>query len=107
LYRYVRYLKRNGLDPRHYEVAFWSRISAIVVIPVMCVLALCFCFSQLRRAGAGARTVVGIGLGLAYYLVAQGFSEGGEVFGINPALAAFAPCIALAGVTAIALVRLR
>ena len=107
LYRYVLYLRGNGLDARHYEVAFWSRLGAVAVIPVMCVLALCFAFGQLRRAGAGARTLVGIGVGLAYYLCSEGLSQGGEVFALNPVLVAFLPCAVLALITAIALARAR
>ena len=48
LWRYVQYLKRNGLNAREYEVAFWSRIAPIFAVPLMCVLAVPFVLGPLR-----------------------------------------------------------
>jgi len=107
LYRYITYLRENGLDAQSYEVAFWGRFANIAVIPVMCVIALCFSFGQLRRAGTGARTLTGIGIGLAYYLATQGLNEGGEVFRLDPVLAAFIPTIALGLAALVLLLRVR
>jgi lipopolysaccharide export system permease protein len=103
LWNYVRYLRLNGLDARRYEISFWRRISTVAVMPIFCVLALALCFGRLRRAGAGARSTIGIALGLAYYLATQGLAEAGEAFALSPILAAFAPTIAVACATAVAL----
>jgi lipopolysaccharide export system permease protein len=107
LYRYMKFLVQNGLDARHYEVAFWGRLANIAVVPFMCVMSLCFAFGQLRRAGTGARTLTGIAIGLAYYLACQGMAEGGEVYHLDPVLAAFIPMVAVALVTGALLARAR
>ena len=84
LWRYIQYLKRNGLAARDYEVAFWSRFAAMLAVPFMCVLAVPFVLGPLRATGTGARMVVGIGIGLAWFLVSRALADGGAVWNLNP-----------------------
>ncbi len=107
LWRYVQYLRRNELDASTYEVAFWSRFAAAVAVAPMCVLALPFVFGRMRTTGAGARTLVGLIIGLAYFLVARGLSDGGQVYGLDPLIVAWLPTGVLLMVTLIALARVR
>lgn len=107
LWRYIRYLRDNALDSRRYEVAFWRRMASAVAVAPMCVLALTFAFGQLRRAGTGGRMVIGIVIGLAYFLISQGFADGGEIYNLDPALTGWLPTILLGVVTAAALARIR
>jgi lipopolysaccharide export system permease protein len=107
LYRYIRYLERNGLDAQRYAVAFWNRIASAVAVTPMCILALPFVFGRMRSAGTGARMVVGLIIGLAYFLGSRSLADGGLVFDLNPALVAWLPTIALVGVTALAVQRVR
>jgi lipopolysaccharide export system permease protein len=107
LWRYVRYLKRNELDAGNYEVAFWSRIAAAVAVVPMTVLALPFVFGRMRRSGAGARTLIGLIIGLAYFVVARGLSDGGQVYALDPVVIAWAPTATLLIVTLFALSRAR
>jgi lipopolysaccharide export system permease protein len=107
LFKYVRYLEQNGLDAQRYAVAFWSRIASAAAVAPMCVLALPFVFGRMRSSGTGARMVVGIIVGLVYFLGARSLADGGQVYGLNPALVAWLPTMALIGVTAIALQRVR
>ena len=107
LYRYVQQLRRNGLESRAVEVAFWSRLSRNVSTVLLCVLAVAFVFGPLRSAGAGSRTVVGIVVGVAYFLVNRTLESSGDVYGLDPLLVAWAPAAALAVVTALAIVRVR
>lgn len=107
LYRYVRYLRLNGLDANRYEVAFWGRIASAVAVTPMCILALPFVFGRLRRSGSGARTLIGLLIGLAYFLASRGLADGGQVYGLNAMLVAWIPTIALTAATGIALVRTR
>jgi lipopolysaccharide export system permease protein len=107
LWRYIGYLKRNDLDSRRFEVAFWRRLSSAVAVAPMCVLALTFAFGQLRRAGTGARMLIGVGIGLAYFLAARSLVDGGEVYNLDPMLIGWLPTILLAIATSIALARTR
>jgi len=107
LYRYVQYLKSNGLNAHRFEVAFWSRIASVVAIVPMCVLALPFVFGSLRSSGTGARMLVGIMIGLSYYLVSRSLANGGQVYDLNAVWVAWMPTIILTVITALALRRAR
>jgi lipopolysaccharide export system permease protein len=71
------------------------------------VLALPFVFGGLRSAGAGARLVVGLIIGLTYYVAGQVLTSGGEVYGLNPLIIAWAPTALLMLVSAVAFARIR
>lgn len=107
LWRYIRYLRENELDPRRYEIELWQRIASAVAVAPMCVLALTFAFSQLRRAGTGARMLIGVVIGLAYFLLSRSLGDGGEVFNLQPLVVGWLPTVLLAAVAAIATVRAR
>ncbi|MBT8442507.1 MAG: LptF/LptG family permease, partial [Gammaproteobacteria bacterium] len=107
LWRYVNYLKSNELDSSKYEVAFWSRIAAAIAVAPMTVLALPFVFGRMRSSGAGAKMVVGLFIGLAYFLVARGLADGGQVYELDPIVVAWLPTVALLAATLIALARAR
>ncbi|MAF83243.1 MAG: LPS export ABC transporter permease LptG [Gammaproteobacteria bacterium] len=107
LFRYVRYLQRNELDTRRYEVAFWSRIAAAVAVTPMCVLALPFVFGRMRSSGAGAKMVVGLLVGLVYFLTSRGLADGGQVYELDPLLIAWLPTVALMAATGVAILRSR
>lgn len=107
LWRYIDYLRKNDLDSRRFEVAFWRRMASAMAAAPMCVLALTFTFGQLRRAGTGARMLIGIGIGLAYFLAARSLADGGEVYNFDPLLIGWMPTVLLAVATSIALARAR
>ena len=107
LVRYIGYLEANDLDAHRYLVAYWSRIASVVSVVVMTVLALPFVFGSLRSAGAGARLVVGLIVGLTYYVAGEVLTSGGEVYGLDPLVIAWAPSALLMLVTAVAFARIR
>jgi lipopolysaccharide export system permease protein len=107
LVRYIGYLETNNLDAHRYLVAYWSRIASVVSVVVMTVLALPFVFGSLRSAGAGARLVVGLIIGLTYYVAGEVLTSGGEVYGLDPLVIAWAPSALLMLVTAVAFARIR
>lgn len=107
LVRYIGYLVANDLDAHRYLVAYWSRIASVVSVIVMTVLALPFVFGGLRSAGAGARLVVGLIVGLSYYVAGEVLTSGGEVYGLDPRVIAWAPTAVLVLVTAVAFQRIR
>lgn len=104
---YVRYLRRNELDARQYEVEFWSRIAAAVAVPLMCVLAVPFVLGPLRRTGNGGRLLIGVVIGLGYFLASRALTDGGVVWNLTPLLTAWAPTLLLALAVVWALIRAR
>jgi lipopolysaccharide export system permease protein len=107
LYRYVQQLRANGLESRSWEMALWSRVSLSVSTVLLCMLAVPFVFGPLRSAGAGSRTVIGIIVGVVYFLINRTLENSGDVYGLNPLMVAWAPAVALAIVTAVAIARVR
>jgi lipopolysaccharide export system permease protein len=107
LQRYIKYLTDNGLDARRYLIAYWTRLADVVSVVLMTVLALPFVFGGLRSAGTGARLLVGLIVGLSYYAVGQVFASGGEVYGIQPLVVAWAPSSVLLLITVVAVARAR
>ena len=82
-------------------------LTLVELVVVMTILALPFVFGSLRSAGAGARLVVGLIVGLSYYVAGQGLTSGGEVYGLDPLVIAWAPTGVLLVVTAVAFSRIR
>jgi lipopolysaccharide export system permease protein len=107
LYRYVQYLRRNGLDAHRYEVAFWARPATAVAVGFVCMLAVPFVLGPLRGGGAGSRMAAGLGIGLAWYLVSRTLVDGGEIWNLSPLLIAWLPTVLLALAASWALVRAR
>lgn len=102
---YVVHLRRNSLDSTAFETALWSRIARTVSVVLVCILAVPFAFGPMRSSGAGARTVVGILAGALYFLINRTLENSAQVYGIDPALAAWLPTAALAVVAAVAIRR--
>ncbi|HEY5665597.1 MAG TPA: LPS export ABC transporter permease LptG [Gammaproteobacteria bacterium] len=105
--RYITYLQSNGLDADRYLAAYWGRIANGASVILMAALALPFVMGGLRSAGTGARMLVGLIIGLGYYVLVQLSAQIGEVFSLDPVVAAWAPGALLLLVTGVAVVRLR
>jgi lipopolysaccharide export system permease protein len=73
----------------------------------MTILALPFVFGGLRSAGTGARLLVGLVVGLSYYAIGQVLARGGEVYGVQPLVVAWAPSSVLILITIVAVARAR
>jgi len=69
LYDQIQYLKRNQLDSRRIELAFWVKIASPLSTLVMLMLSLPFVFASQRSGGAGQKIFVGIMLGIIYVLL--------------------------------------
>jgi len=70
-------------------------------------LALPFVFGPLRTTGAGTRTVIGVMLGVVFFLVSRTIENGGQLFGLNPALVAWLPTTTIGVLTLVAISRTR
>ncbi len=104
---YIDHLKRNSLDTASYEIGFWSRIARIFAVVVVTLLTLPFVFGPLRTTGAGTRTVVGILLGVVFFLITRTVENGGQLFGLNPALVGWLPTAIIGVCTVVAISRTR
>jgi lipopolysaccharide export system permease protein len=100
-------LQERGLDASRYLAAYWGRIADGVSVVLMAMLALPFVLGSLRSAGAGARMIVGLIIGLGYYVMGDLSANTGEVFALDPVVAAWAPSGVLLVVTGLAVLRLR
>ena len=88
-------------------MAYWSRLASVLSVIVMTVLALPFVFGSLRSANAGAMLVVGLIVGLTYYVAGQVLTSGGEVYGLDPLVIAWAPTAVLILIAAVSFARIR
>lgn len=107
LRRYIRHLHGNSLDPRVYEVAYWSRLAKLVSPIFVCVLAVPFVFGSLRSAGTGARLMLGVAIGVGFLLLSRVLGTGGEVYGLDPRVVGLGPTVLLAIVAMVGILRTR
>lgn len=105
--RYIAYLEANGLDASPYLAAYWGRIANGASVVLMAILALPFVLGGLRTAGTGARMIVGLVIGIGYYVLVRLSAQIGDVFSIDPVVAAWAPGGLLLFATLVAVLRLR
>lgn len=104
LYRYIQYLRDNGLDASEHTLALWKKLLLPLTTAVMVFLAVPFVFGPLRSVGVGQRIFAGTLFGIAYYLIDQTTSHLGLVYGLPPLMSVLvAPLIFLA--VALVLVR--
>jgi lipopolysaccharide export system permease protein len=104
---YIDHLRRNSLDTAVYEIGYWSRIARLFAVIIVTLLALPFVFGPLRTTGAGTRTVIGVMLGIVFFLITRTIENGGQLFGLNPALVGWLPTAAIGLCTVIAISRTR
>jgi lipopolysaccharide export system permease protein len=104
---YIDHLRRNSLETASYEIGYWSRIARLFAVVVVTLLALPFVFGPLRTTGAGTRTVIGVMLGVVFFLVTRTIENGGQLFGLNPALVGWLPTAAVGLCTVVAISRTR
>ena len=104
---YIDHLRRNSLETASYEIGYWSRIAMLFAVIVVTLLALPFVFGPLRTTGAGTRTVIGVMLGVVFFLIKRTIENGGQLFGLNPALVGWLPTACIGICTLIAISRTR
>jgi len=96
---YVAYLQRNSLDDANFKLALYSRVSTLVAVLFMVVLALPFNFGALRSAGTGQRVFFGVLIGAGFFLFDRTFGNTGAVYGLAPMLTAWLPTLVLMALT--------
>ncbi len=93
LLTYIDYLRDNGLDPKHYELAFWTKALAPLANLSMLLIAMPFAFTRQRAGGVGQRLVVGILLGLAFFLLNRMLGNVVLLYGFPPVIGAALPML--------------
>jgi lipopolysaccharide export system permease protein len=104
---YIDHLRRNSLGTESYEIGYWSRIARLFAVIVVTLLSLPFVFGPLRTTGAGTRTVIGVMLGVVFFLITRTIENGGQLFGLNPALVGWLPTSVIGFCTLVAISRTR
>jgi len=101
---YIGYLRDNGLDAKHYQLAFWNKLVLPLTTAVMVFLSIPFIFGPLRSVGIGQRIFVGALVGIGFYLLGQLFGFAGLLYKIPTPLSAALPTM-LFFILAVLLVR--
>lgn len=107
LYKYVGYLRENGLNSARYRVAFWGKIVGPLANLVMLLVAVPFVFGPLRSVAIGQRMLAGVLVGVTFYLLNQTFGNIGQIYNLSPFLSAALPSLAFLVAAVIAIQRLR
>ena len=105
LLRYARYLEANQLNGQRFRLEMQSRLATMAAVALMCVLALPLVFTNRRSLGGGARAALGLGIALIWFLANRGVAEAGQLYGLPPWLAGWAPTVALAVAVVLLLLR--
>lgn len=105
LFRYVNYMKENGLDAGRYELAFWTRFTTPLSSLVLLLLAIPFAFGSIRSGGIGQRLFIGILIGVTAFLVNRLLNNVSLVYGLPPILGAALPLLLFTGVALFAIRR--
>ncbi len=100
LYRYVRFLRDNGLDPQTYEVAFWGKVVMPVMLLVMLFVSMPFACGSLRSVSVSQRVFVGVLVGTVFFLFNKASAYMAVVYDFNPLLSATAPTLLVLGAAA-------
>lgn len=107
LYEYIDYMLENGLDARHYQLSFWTKIFAPFTIAAMMLLAVPFIFGGLRSVGVGQRVFIGFIIGICFYIVSQLIGQAGLAYNFPPIVAAALPTLIVLAAGTYMIVRLR
>lgn len=83
LYRYIAYLKANGLDARRYQLAFWQKLMWPFAIGAMLLISIPFVMGPLRLSSMGQRILVGVLLGMGFHLVNQALGQSALFYHLN------------------------
>ena len=62
----INYMKREGLNPERYQIAFWMKVLQPASILGLVLIAVGFIVGPLREVGMGARLAVGFTVGIVF-----------------------------------------
>lgn len=71
---YIQFRKENNLDVKNYELQFWNRIFAPLMLPILMLIAIPFGLGS-NRTGIQIRLVFSMIIGFAFYIISQFFGS--------------------------------
>ncbi len=89
----IEYMKREGLNPSPYQLAYWSKILQPFAVLGLALIALGFVLGPLREVSMGVRISVGILVGLTFKYLQDLLAPMSIVYDMPPALAVLAPIL--------------
>jgi len=107
LYHYIEFLKTNGLEAAPFQLEFWRKLAAPLVVMGMIALVFPLIFGSQRQVSMGQRIFVGTVIGLGFYLLNQLVGNLSVVYQFSPIIGAFLPSAVLISVAIILFRRLR
>jgi len=93
LYRYSRYLNRQGQESADYQLTLWRKLLQPAAIGGLVLVAISFIFGPLREGTMGFRIFVGVLVGIAFRTSQDLLGPASLVFGFAPLYAALAPIV--------------
>lgn len=93
LYSYINFLKRSEMNTDVYELALWTRISTMLSMLVVILLAIPWIFGSVQSATMGKRFFIAVLLGLSYIIASQIFGNLSISYHFPAWLGAFSPVI--------------
>jgi lipopolysaccharide export system permease protein len=91
----IDYLRRNQLDTRSFESAFWGRIFYPLNVLALVLAALPFAFGTLRSGGLGKRIFLGVVVATVWYLLQRAIDNVSAVYQLNHLLVNLLPALVL------------
>ncbi|MGL4318512.1 MAG: LPS export ABC transporter permease LptG [Pseudomonas sp.] len=100
LWRYIHYLREQGLNNGSYWLAFWTKLLQPLVTAALVLMAISFIFGPLRSVTLGQRVFTGVLVGFVFRIGQDLLGPSSLVFGFSPLLAVLVPALicAVAGV---------
>lgn len=74
LWEYIQFRKENKLDVKSYQLQFWNRIFAPLMLPIMMLIAIPFAMGS-TRTSMQIRIVMSLCVGFAFYIISQFFGS--------------------------------
>lgn len=93
LHQYSDFLHRSSMNNDLYELAFWSRFSAVLAVPIMLLLALAWVTNPLSDARSKPRIFIAILLGIGYILLSRTVGSASIAWNFMPQIGAFLPTV--------------
>jgi lipopolysaccharide export system permease protein len=107
LYHYIGFLKTNGLEAAPFQLEFWRKLAAPLVVIGMIALVFPLIFGSQRQVSMGQRIFIGTVIGLGFYLLNQLVGNLSVVYQFSPIIGAFLPSVVLISVAFMLFRRLR
>lgn len=95
LWRYIDYLRANGLNTATHEVALWGKVTYPLATAVLILVSLALTLGRLGTTGTGQRIVAGVLIAICFHMVQQSAGRIGVIFGLSPVLSVTAPSLLL------------